>query len=86
MLLLLTLLLSYFIFPQIECLNFPSMHMKQPFGVTFASNALLLVDFHAHLSSDEVVGYLGKDLERSGCKFVCRRRSLSRLSHMFSTN
>ena len=31
----------------------------QPFTVSMTTNALLLMDFHASLTSSEVVGYLG---------------------------
>lgn len=41
------------------CESFKSLRKTQPFTVSLATNALLLLDFHCHLTSSEVVGYLG---------------------------
>lgn len=43
----------------VMCESFKSLGKTQPFTVTLASNALLLLDLHCHLTSCEVVGYLG---------------------------
>ncbi|XP_061183924.1 MPN domain-containing protein-like [Saccostrea echinata] len=43
----------------VECESFKELDKIQPFTVSIASNALLLMDFHCHLTSSEVVGYLG---------------------------
>lgn len=43
----------------VECESFKEMEKVQPFTVSIASNALLLMDFHCHLTTSEVVGYLG---------------------------
>ncbi|XP_048778445.1 MPN domain-containing protein-like isoform X2 [Ostrea edulis] len=43
----------------VECESFKELDKVQPFTVSIASNALLLMDFHCHLTSREVVGYLG---------------------------
>nr|XP_022323367.1 MPN domain-containing protein-like [Crassostrea virginica] len=43
----------------VECESFKEQEKVQPFTVSIASNALLLMDFHSHLTTSEVVGYLG---------------------------
>ncbi|XP_022244496.1 MPN domain-containing protein-like isoform X1 [Limulus polyphemus] len=43
----------------VTCTPFTAMDRIQPFTVTIATNCLLLIDFHCHLSNSEVVGYLG---------------------------
>ncbi|XP_069784926.1 MPN domain-containing protein isoform X2 [Narcine bancroftii] len=43
----------------VELASFTSMNKFQPFNVAISSNVLLLVDFHCHLTTSEVVGYLG---------------------------
>lgn len=39
--------------------SFMAINKFQPFHVSICSNALLLLDFHSHLTQSEVVGYLG---------------------------
>ncbi|RWS22085.1 MPN domain-containing protein-like protein, partial [Leptotrombidium deliense] len=43
----------------VKCTPFSSLERIQPFTVTISTNALLLIDFHCHLTTGEVVGYLG---------------------------
>ncbi|KAG8454450.1 hypothetical protein GDO86_000900 [Hymenochirus boettgeri] len=43
----------------VEVISFLAMNKFQPFHVSVSSNALLLLDFHSHLTHSEVVGYLG---------------------------
>ncbi|XP_032902486.1 MPN domain-containing protein isoform X2 [Amblyraja radiata] len=43
----------------VELASFISVNKFQPFNVAISSNVLLLVDFHCHLTTSEVVGYLG---------------------------
>jgi len=43
----------------IECVKFSVVQQKQPYSVYITSNSLLLMDYHCHLSTDEVYGYLG---------------------------
>ncbi|XP_069962725.1 MPN domain-containing protein CG4751 isoform X3 [Bactrocera oleae] len=43
----------------IKAVSFISMGKVQPFLVTFNSSALLLADFHCHLTMREVCGYFG---------------------------
>lgn len=43
----------------ITCTPFSALDRIQPFTITVATNCLLLVDFHCHLTKNEVVGYLG---------------------------
>ncbi|EDW88053.1 MPN domain-containing protein CG4751 [Drosophila yakuba] len=43
----------------IESVPFTSVGKLQPFLITFNSSALLLADFHCHLTVREVCGYLG---------------------------
>lgn len=42
----------------VKCIPFSAVDRIQPFNVTVSTNALLLVDFHSHLVSGEVAGYL----------------------------
>lgn len=42
----------------VKCIPFSVVDRIQPFNVTVSTNALLLVDFHSHLVSGEVAGYL----------------------------
>lgn len=42
----------------VKCIPFSAVDRIQPFNVTVSTNALLLVDFHSHLVSSEVAGYL----------------------------
>lgn len=42
----------------VKCIPFSAVDRIQPFNVTVSTNALLLVDFHSHLMSGEVAGYL----------------------------
>lgn len=42
----------------VECAQFASIGKIQPFSVTMSTNSLLLIDFHCHLSTSEVTGYL----------------------------
>nr|XP_005993837.2 PREDICTED: MPN domain-containing protein isoform X1 [Latimeria chalumnae] len=43
----------------VEVTSFSAVNKFQPFNVAVSSNVLLLVDFHCHLTTSEVVGYLG---------------------------
>lgn len=43
----------------VECTSFETLGKIQPFTVSLTSNTLLLMDFHCHLTTSEVVGYLG---------------------------
>ncbi|XP_025425558.1 MPN domain-containing protein isoform X2 [Sipha flava] len=42
----------------VECTNWSYINKVQPFYVNISANATLLLDFHCHLTSSEVVGYL----------------------------
>ncbi|XP_071791843.1 MPN domain-containing protein-like [Asterias amurensis] len=42
----------------VECLPFSSVGRMQPFTVSATTNCLLVMDFHCHLTTSEVVGYL----------------------------
>lgn len=42
----------------IRCTPFSAMERIQPFTINVSTNALLLVDFHCHLTDGEVTGYL----------------------------
>ncbi|XP_063242924.1 MPN domain-containing protein isoform X2 [Bacillus rossius redtenbacheri] len=42
----------------VECTPFSSLGKIQPFLVSMATNAVLVMDLHCHLTSSEVVGYL----------------------------
>ncbi|XP_071823283.1 MPN domain-containing protein-like [Apostichopus japonicus] len=42
----------------VECKSFKSLGKMQPFTISVTSNSLLLIDFHCHLTTSEVVGYL----------------------------
>uniref|UniRef100_T1J5K2 MPN domain-containing protein n=1 Tax=Strigamia maritima TaxID=126957 RepID=T1J5K2_STRMM len=43
----------------VQCTTFSALGKMQPFTVTVSNNCLLLMDFHSHLTTSEVVGYLG---------------------------
>lgn len=43
----------------VECLNFANLKKTQPFTVSINTNTLMLMDLHCHLTTSEVVGYLG---------------------------
>ncbi|XP_063770965.1 MPN domain-containing protein isoform X2 [Pseudophryne corroboree] len=43
----------------VQLTSFMALNKFQPFHVSVSSNALLLLDFHSHLTHSEVVGYLG---------------------------
>ncbi|KAM8939312.1 MPN domain-containing protein [Pelodytes ibericus] len=43
----------------VEVTSFAVINKFQPFHVSISSNALLLLDFHSHITRSEVVGYLG---------------------------
>lgn len=53
--------------------------LSQPFSVTISSEALLVMDFHAHLSTCEVIGLLGGSFEPNSkaisitAAYPCRR-------------
>jgi hypothetical protein len=42
----------------VKCQPFSALDRIQPFTITISTNALLLIDFHCHLTNREVVGYL----------------------------
>ncbi|XP_064389477.1 MPN domain-containing protein-like isoform X2 [Halichondria panicea] len=43
----------------LQCTPFETLGLQQPFEVRVSSNALMMMDFHAHLNVNEVMGYLG---------------------------
>ncbi|XP_025094077.1 MPN domain-containing protein-like isoform X2 [Pomacea canaliculata] len=43
----------------VKCEHFATLGRTQPFTVSISTNAMLLMDFHSHLTTSEVVGYLG---------------------------
>ncbi|XP_041374246.1 MPN domain-containing protein-like [Gigantopelta aegis] len=43
----------------IECERFSNYNKIQPFTVTITTNAMIVMDFHCHMTTSEVVGYLG---------------------------
>ncbi|XP_040178470.1 MPN domain-containing protein-like [Rana temporaria] len=43
----------------VQLTSFMAINKFQPFHVSICSNALLLLDFHSHLTQSEVAGYLG---------------------------
>lgn len=43
----------------VKCTPFSYLDRIQPFTITLSTNAMLLIDFHCHLTKGEVVGYLG---------------------------
>lgn len=43
----------------VELSAFSAINRFQPFNVAVSSNVLLLMDFHCHMTTSEVVGYLG---------------------------
>ncbi|KAL8567564.1 hypothetical protein ACOMHN_054378 [Nucella lapillus] len=43
----------------VKCEHFEDLSRMQPFNVTISTNVLMLMDFHCHLTTSEVVGYLG---------------------------
>ncbi|CAB1331413.1 unnamed protein product [Coregonus sp. 'balchen'] len=43
----------------VELSAFSAINRFQPFNVAVSSNVMLLMDFHCHLTTSEVVGYLG---------------------------
>lgn len=42
----------------VECTAFAALGKIQPFLVSMSTNAMLLMDFHCHLTTSEVCGYL----------------------------
>ena len=42
----------------IDCVKFSIVGQKQPYNVFISSNSLLLMDYHCHLSTEEVYGYV----------------------------
>ena len=44
---------------QVEAVPFSSISRVQPFLINITSSATLLIDFHCHLTTNEVCGYLG---------------------------
>lgn len=49
----------------VESVPFASMGKVQPFLVVVHTQALLMIDFHSHLSLNEVQGYLGGDWDNA---------------------
>lgn len=49
----------------VESVPFASLGKVQPFLVVVHTQALLMIDFHSHLSLNELVGYLGGDWDNS---------------------
>lgn len=64
----------------VKCVPFNALDRIQPFTMTMSTNALLLIDFHCHLTSGEVTGYLGGTWDTSSHNlsilqaFPCRSR------------
>lgn len=64
----------------VKCVPFSALDRIQPFTMTISTNALLLIDFHCHLTSGEVTGYLGGTWDTSSHNlsilqgFPCRSR------------
>lgn len=50
---------SHLVNVMVKCTPFSMLDRIQPFTLTISTNALLLIDFHSHLTTGEVVGYLG---------------------------
>jgi len=42
----------------LDCAVFEAIGLQQPFTVSISSNVLMLMDFHSHLCTSEVAGYL----------------------------
>ncbi|XP_064646513.1 MPN domain-containing protein-like isoform X2 [Lineus longissimus] len=42
----------------VQCARFQDFGKLQPFTISFQTNSLLLMDYHCHLTTSEVVGYL----------------------------
>ena len=55
----------------IPCAPFPPG--KQPFRCTISPEAMLVADFHAHLSRFEVIGYLGGTWDARKGELVIRK-------------
>ncbi|KAK3083491.1 hypothetical protein FSP39_024059 [Pinctada imbricata] len=49
----------------VECESFKTLGKAQPFTVSMTTNSMLLMDYHSHLTSSEVVGYLGGKWDQS---------------------
>ncbi|RWS17346.1 MPN domain-containing protein-like protein [Dinothrombium tinctorium] len=68
----------------VKCTPFSALERIQPFTVTISTNALLLIDFHCHLTTGEVVGYLGGNWDITSHNlailqaFPCRSRLADR--------
>ncbi|XP_034230935.1 MPN domain-containing protein-like isoform X2 [Thrips palmi] len=64
----------------VECTAFSALGKIQPFLVSISTSALLVVDFHCHLTSSEVCGYLAGHWDVNGhnltitTAFPCRSR------------
>ena len=64
----------------VKTVTFASLERIQPFTMTISTNALLLIDFHCHLTSGEVTGYLAGSWDFSSHilsivqAFPCRSR------------
>lgn len=43
----------------VETVSFASQNKLQPFMVSITTSSVLLMDFHCHLTKQEVCGYLG---------------------------
>lgn len=43
----------------VESVSFVSQNKLQPFLVSITTSSVLLMDFHCHLTKQEVCGYLG---------------------------
>lgn len=43
----------------VETVSFASLNKIQPFLISITTNSVLLMDFHCHLTKNEVCGYLG---------------------------
>lgn len=48
----------------VQCVNFSQIKKSQPFTVSVNTNTLMLMDLHCHLTTGEVVGYLGGHWDR----------------------
>lgn len=56
----------------VESVSFVSQNRLQPFMVSITTSSVLLMDFHCHLTKQEVCGYLGGTWENNTQSMKCR--------------
>ncbi|XP_074605480.1 MPN domain-containing protein [Brevipalpus obovatus] len=49
----------------VKCTPFSALERIQPFTISISTNTLLIIDFHCHLTTGEVIGYLGGTWDES---------------------